>query len=153
MKTCWLHPDKMRALVRQDILALKEKYGDERRTAIAQDASGEFNEEDLIAQDNVLISYSANAYIKRMAADTFRAQGRGGRGIKGMSTRNEDEVIEPALCPHARPCSLSLPTRVASTAAASTNCPKAAAPRAARTSPMCSACKARRVGDHDVGSA
>ena len=87
------HPEKIRALVRQDILTLKEKYGDERRTAIAQDANGEFNEEDLIAQDNVLISYSAGAYIKRMAADTFRAQGRGGRGIKGMSTRGDDEVM------------------------------------------------------------
>ncbi len=87
------HPEKIRALVRQDILTLKEKYGDERRTAIAQDANGEFNEEDLIAQDNVLISYSAGAYIKRMAADTFRAQGRGGRGIKGMTTRGDDEVM------------------------------------------------------------
>lgn len=87
------HPEKIRALVRDDILMLKEKYGDERRTAIAQDANGEFNEEDLIAQDNVLISYSAGAYIKRMAADTFRAQGRGGRGKKGMSTRGDDEVM------------------------------------------------------------
>jgi DNA gyrase subunit A len=87
------HPEKVRGLVKEDILKLKEKFGDERRTQIVHDASGEFNEEDLIAQDNVLISYSAGAYIKRMAADTFRAQGRGGRGIKGMTTRNEDEVI------------------------------------------------------------
>ena len=87
------HPEKILALVRQDIMTLKEKYGDERRSAIAQDASGEFHEEDLIAQDNVLISYSAGAYIKRMAADTFRAQGRGGRGIKGMTTRGDDEVM------------------------------------------------------------
>lgn len=87
------NPEKIRALVREDIMMLKEKYGDERRTAIAHDANGEFNEEDLIAQDNVLISYSAGAYIKRMAADTFRAQGRGGRGIKGMTTRGDDEVM------------------------------------------------------------
>ncbi len=89
-----LHPDKVRQLVKKDLLALKDKFGDERRTAIVHDASGEFSEEDLIAQDNVLISYSANAYIKRMAADSFREQGRGGRGIKGMSTRNEDVVID-----------------------------------------------------------
>jgi DNA gyrase subunit A len=88
------HPEKIRALVRDDILELKAKFGDERRTFIAQDAKGEFADEDLIAQDNVLISYSAGAYIERMAADTFRAQGRGGRGIKGMTTRAEDEVIE-----------------------------------------------------------
>ncbi|MCB9162627.1 MAG: DNA gyrase subunit A, partial [Caldilineaceae bacterium] len=87
------HPDKIRALIREDIVGLKEKFGDERRTAIALGVSGELNEEDLIAQENVLISYSANAYIKRMTADTFRAQGRGGRGIKGMTTREDDEVI------------------------------------------------------------
>ncbi len=62
------HPDKIRALVRDDILMLKEKFGDERRSMIAVGASGDFNEEDLIAQDNVLISYSAGSYIKRMSA-------------------------------------------------------------------------------------
>ncbi len=87
------HPEKIRALIRVDILDVKEKFGDKRRTMIAHDSSGELNEEDLIANDNMLISYSANAYIKRMKAETFRAQGRGGRGIKGMGTRNEDEVI------------------------------------------------------------
>lgn len=87
------HPDKMRAIIREDILMLREKFGDGRRTLIAHDANGELNEEDLIANDNVLISYSAGAYIKRMKAETFRAQGRGGRGIKGMATRDEDEVI------------------------------------------------------------
>jgi DNA gyrase subunit A len=87
------HPEKIRALVRADILELKEKFGDERRTTISGDASGDFSDEDLIAQDNVLISYSAGSYIKRMPASTFRAQGRGGRGIKGMTTRQEDEVI------------------------------------------------------------
>jgi DNA gyrase subunit A len=87
------HPEKIRALVREDILWLKEKFGDERRTTVAADASGEFSDEDLIAQDNVLISFSANSYIKRMPANTFKAQGRGGRGIKGMGTRQEDEVI------------------------------------------------------------
>ena len=87
------HPEKIRQLVRDDILALKEKFGDERRTAIAHDANGDFSEEDLIAQDNVLVSFSAGAYIKRMKAENFRAQGRGGRGVKGMGTRQEDEVI------------------------------------------------------------
>ncbi len=87
------HPEKIRALVRADIAWLREKFGDERRTTIAADANGDFREEDLITQDNVLISYSAGAYIKRMPADTFRAQGRGGRGIKGMTTQKEDEVI------------------------------------------------------------
>lgn len=87
------NPHKLRAIIREDILALKEKFGDGRRTVIAHDANGELNDEDLIANDNVLISYSAGSYIKRMKAETFRAQGRGGRGIKGMATRDEDEVI------------------------------------------------------------
>jgi DNA gyrase subunit A len=87
------NPHKIRALVRADVLWLKEKFGDARRTTIAADANGEFSEEDLISQGNVLISYSAGAYIKRMPADTFKSQHRGGRGIKGMSTRQEDEVV------------------------------------------------------------
>ncbi len=96
------HPEKIRQLVRDDILALKEKYGDERRTVIAPETNGDFSEEDLIAQNNVLISYSANAYIKRMQAESFRAQGRGGRGVKGMGTRQEDEVISLLFAAHAR---------------------------------------------------
>jgi DNA gyrase subunit A len=87
------HPHKIRALVREDALWLKEKFGDARRTTIAADQNGDFSEEDLISQGNVLISYSAGAYIKRMPADTFKEQHRGGRGIKGMTTRQEDEVI------------------------------------------------------------
>lgn len=88
------NPHKIRGLIREDIQDLREKYGDERRTSILQHASGDFSDEDLIQQENVLISFSANAYIKRMAADTFREQGRGGRGVKGMTTRGEDEVMD-----------------------------------------------------------
>jgi DNA gyrase subunit A len=87
------HPQKIRALVREDAIWLKEKFGDARRTTIAADASGDFSEEDLISQGNCLISYSAGAYIKRMPAETFKEQNRGGRGIKGMTTRQEDEVV------------------------------------------------------------
>lgn len=88
------HPEKIRGLIREDILSLKERFGDPRRTLIVHDANGEFSEEDLIAQDNVLISYSAGAYIKRMSVESFRAQNRGGRGVKGMTTRSEDEVVD-----------------------------------------------------------
>src|SRR5690606_34327611 len=79
------NPDKIRALIREDIVALREKFGDARRSTIVHEASGDFSEEDLISQDNVLISYSAASYIKRMNPDAFRAQNRGGRGIKGMT--------------------------------------------------------------------
>ena len=88
------HPDKIRALIREDIQEIKDKYGDARRTHIIPSANGDFSEEDLITQENVLISYSAGAYIKRTAADAFRAQGRGGKGVKGMATKGEDEVID-----------------------------------------------------------
>ncbi len=88
------NPSKIRSLIRNDILEIQEKYGDDRRTSIVFHASGDFSDEDLIPQKNVLISFSANAYIKRTPADTFRAQGRGGRGVKGMTTRGEDEVMD-----------------------------------------------------------
>ena len=99
------HPEKIRALVRDDILMLREKFGDARRTAIAYDASGEFSEEDLIQQDNVLISRSAGQYIKRMTADTFRRNGVVARASKAclpaMKTRSSI-----CSCPHARYSSL-----------------------------------------------
>lgn len=88
------HPEKIRTLIKEDITEIREKYGDERRTEIVPYANGDFSEEDLITQDNVLISFSAGAYIKRTPASVFRAQGRGGKGIKGMATKGEDEVID-----------------------------------------------------------
>lgn len=87
-------PHKIRGLIRDDILELKEKHADERRTFIVPHASGDFSDEDLIPQENVLISFSTNAYIKRTPANAFRAQGRGGRGVKGMTTRGEDAVMD-----------------------------------------------------------
>jgi DNA gyrase subunit A len=131
------NPDKLRGLIRADIVMLKEKFGDPRRSTIVGEASGDFSEEDLIAQDNVLISYSAGAYIKRMSSDAFRAQNRGGRGIKGMS--RAAKMKSPTCSLRARSTiSCFSPTRGASTPAASTSCPKAAAPRAGCTSPTCS---------------
>ncbi len=88
------HPEKIRALIREDIIELKDKFGDARRTTIVPHISGDFSEEDLIAQENMLISFSAGAYIKRTPAEVFRAQGRGGRGVKAMATKGEDEVID-----------------------------------------------------------
>ena len=88
------NPHKIRGLIRDDIVELKEKFGDERRTSIVRHASGIFSDEDLIPLENVLIGFSANAYIKCTPADRFRAQGRGGRGVKGMATRREDEVMD-----------------------------------------------------------
>ncbi len=86
-------PKKILELIKDDLAELTAKYGDERRTRIAAEASEDFSEEDLVADEAVLISFTERGYIKRVAAKAFRAQGRGGRGVKGHATRDEDEVL------------------------------------------------------------
>jgi DNA gyrase subunit A len=86
------NPHKILGLVKDDVLELKGKYGDERRTRIVADASEDFDEEDLIPREEVLISITQRGYVKRVPATTYRAQTRGGRGVTGMTTREEDAV-------------------------------------------------------------
>ncbi|HEV2294590.1 MAG TPA: DNA gyrase subunit A [Tepidisphaeraceae bacterium] len=78
-------------IIREDTLEMKEKYGDERRTEITGGV-GAFNMDALIAQEDVVVTVSHNGYIKRLPTDTYRAQGRGGRGIKGTESREGDFV-------------------------------------------------------------
>ena len=87
------HPKKILAVIKEDLLEVADKYGDERRTLIARDASAEIREEDLIADAPVLITLTQRGYIKRMPASAFRAQGRGGRGVAGHTTKDDDEVV------------------------------------------------------------
>ena len=87
------HPTKMLALIRDDTLRLRDKYGDERRTEIMLDARESFDEEELIQDKSVLISLTERGYIKQTPADAYRAQARGGRGASGMATKGDDEVI------------------------------------------------------------
>jgi DNA gyrase subunit A len=86
------NPTKILGLIKDDLNELKQEYGDERRTRILVDVTGAFNEEDLVKDEQVLISLTQRGYIKRVPSRTYRSQGRGGRGVTGMSTRNEDEV-------------------------------------------------------------
>lgn len=86
-------PKKILDLIKGDLNEVATKYGDERRTRIAPEASEDFSEEDLVADEAVLISITERGYIKRVAAKAFRTQGRGGRGVKGHATRDEDEVL------------------------------------------------------------
>jgi DNA gyrase subunit A len=86
-------PRKILELIKTDTQELAEKYGDPRRTHIAHEASEAFSEEDLVPDEAVLISITQRGYIKRVAAKAFRAQGRGGRGVTGHLTRDEDEVL------------------------------------------------------------
>jgi DNA gyrase subunit A len=78
-------------IIREDIFEIKEKYGDDRRTQITGEVS-EFNIEHLIAQEDVVVTVSHEGYIKRLPADTYRAQGRGGRGIRGTESKEGDFV-------------------------------------------------------------
>ena len=80
-------------IIKEDLQELVEKYGDERRTNIAPDADEEIGEEDLVPDQPILISITERGYIKRVMAQTFRAQKRGGIGVKGHSMRDEDEVM------------------------------------------------------------
>jgi DNA gyrase subunit A len=78
-------------IIREDTFEMKEKYGDDRRTEITGEVSA-FNMEALIPQEEVVVTVSHEGYIKRLPADTYRAQGRGGRGIKGTESKEGDFV-------------------------------------------------------------
>ncbi len=79
-------------IIRTELSEVKERYQDERRTEIS-DAEIDMNDEDLIPEEEVVITMTANGYIKRIPIDTYHTQNRGGRGVKGM-TMNEDDLIE-----------------------------------------------------------
>jgi DNA gyrase subunit A len=82
---------KIRGVLRKEIIEIKETYGDERRTMIKVDVDN-IEEEDLIPEDEVAIMMTHRGYIKRMPLSTYRAQRRGGKGITGMGTRDDDFV-------------------------------------------------------------
>ena len=84
---------KVLAIVTEELLALKEKYGDERRTEIAH-VSGEVDIEDLIPVEECVFTLTHAGYIKRQSKDTYQVQKRGGRGISGLSHKDEDFVEE-----------------------------------------------------------
>jgi DNA gyrase subunit A len=86
------NPDKILGLIKGDMLALSEKFADPRRTHISLEGITELREEDLTPNTPVLITITQNSYVKRTDAKHFRAQGRGGRGVLGMTTRDEDEI-------------------------------------------------------------
>ncbi len=87
------HPKKILALIKEDMVSLVESYGDERRTHVDHSGSKEFNEEDLVRDEAVLISITQRGYIKRVNSKSYRAQARGGKGVIGHSTKDEDEVF------------------------------------------------------------
>ncbi len=86
------NPHKILLLVRDELAELKRKFGDPRRTEIVADFAGEITDEDLVTDEQVLITISGRGYVKRMPANTYRVQRRGGKGIIGQVLREEDAL-------------------------------------------------------------
>lgn len=87
------HPEKILLLIKDELEKLKEKYGDARRTKVYKGKIGEFSEEDLIPNEPTVITLTNTGYIKRQSMNSFHTQQRGGKGIKGMTTKEEDAIF------------------------------------------------------------
>lgn len=86
------HPNKILGVISSELLELKEKYQDARRTQVVKSGVGEFNEEDLVAPEENIIAVTETGYIKRMPLSTYKSQRRGGQGVMGMATKAEDSL-------------------------------------------------------------
>ena len=89
-------PERVLSIIKEEMLDIKKRYADERRTHIDMTAIDYIEDESLIPVENILITLTNKGYIKRVAADTYRSQHRGGVGIKGMAT-NEEDFVEKML--------------------------------------------------------
>jgi DNA gyrase subunit A len=85
-------PKRILGLIKKDVLELKTNYGDERKTQIVAHAVKDFSVEDLIPNESTIIVVTADGYIKRLPPETFRTQSRGGKGVMGLTTKEEDTV-------------------------------------------------------------
>jgi len=86
------NPKEVLNIIVKEVMELKEKFGDARKTKIYKSKIGEFSEEDLVAKEETLITVTKTGYIKRLSATSYRAQRRGGKGVIGMATKEEDEI-------------------------------------------------------------
>lgn len=91
-------PKKILAIIKDELSEIKEKFGDERRTQVYARAVDSFSDEDLIANEDLVISMTKGGYIKSLAASTYSAQGRGGKGVKGMTTKEDDMIDRIFSC-------------------------------------------------------
>lgn len=85
-------PKKILGVIKNELLEIKEKYADERKTKVVKGGIGEFKQEDLIANDEAIITLSQDGYIKRMNPDVYRVQKRGGKGVIGATTKEGDSI-------------------------------------------------------------
>ena len=86
------HPKKILSIIKDELKEIKEKYGDDRRTQIVKGAVGEFKAEDLVPNEPTVIMTTQDGYIKRLPPETFRTQSRGGKGVMGLTTKEQDIV-------------------------------------------------------------
>jgi DNA gyrase subunit A len=93
LKAILASEEKVLEIIRKELLEIKEKFNDERRTEIIVTGIEAIEDEDLIPKENIVITLTHNGYIKRLPVSTYRSQKRGGRGIQGMGT-NEDDFVE-----------------------------------------------------------
>ncbi len=87
------HPDKILAVIKEELVSLRQKYGDARRTRVYKGKVDEFSEEDLIPNEPTVITITNTGYIKRQSTASFHTQNRGGKGVKGMTTKEEDDIM------------------------------------------------------------
>lgn len=92
------NPSKILKVIKSELDNLKEKYADERRTRVFKGKVGEFSEEDLIPNEPTVITLTTTGYIKRQSLNSFRTQHRGGKGVKGMTTKDEDGILHIKYC-------------------------------------------------------
>ncbi len=96
LKAILMNEDRVLDIIREEIIEIKEKYADERRTVIDTSGAHIIEDEDLIPVESIVITLTQAGYIKRLPVDTYRSQRRGGRGVQGMGT-NEDDFVEHLL--------------------------------------------------------
>lgn len=94
LKDILANEDRVHAIIREELLEVKQKHGDERRTEIVRGSDFDIEDEDLIPEEQVIITLTNNGYIKRQPISTYRSQNRGGRGVQGMGTHDDDYVKE-----------------------------------------------------------
>src|ERR1035437_2819862 len=87
------HPAKILVVIGEELTKLRQKFADERRTKVYKSKVGEFSEEDLIPNEPTVITLTDTGYIKRQSLNSFRTQQRGGKGIIGMTTKNDEDMI------------------------------------------------------------
>lgn len=89
-----VHPEKILGVIKEELSYIKEKYADERRTRVYPQKLGEFSEEDLIPSEETIVTITQGGYIKRLPRGSFRTQRRGGKGVMGMTTKEEDQIAQ-----------------------------------------------------------